>query len=253
MKSSISKYIIFLLLFSLPLIIWALTSQRLETRQFADDGNLSLTPTATPSATPSLTPTPTNSPPHCNGLSVNPIAGSVPLTVSFACAGYDPNNDITAAEFGFGNDDKRLVEQSAGQFGSVTTTYTYTKAGSYHVTCRLRDNNQAFSDYPQYCTNTVDVRVGSPPRTPTTSTTPRPTATPTSAEKGADTPLVFLGGAQISPAPTVTPYPPAATPVPYTAPKELTQNFGQLGKIALVSIVTVIIALLLKRFIGGSN
>lgn len=252
-------YIILIIFFALPIILWAVSSQNTDIRSRAD---LSTTPTTTPSstpvltptltitpsATPTITPTPTNSPPRCSGLSVSPGAGSKPLTVNFTCAGYDVDNDITAAEFGFGGSEKRLVEKPAGTFGSVTTSYTYTNAGTYNVTCRVRDNNQAFSNYPDYCKYTVVVTDNA--LTPT----PRRTPTPTKAAQGDDL-IIFTGSV-----PTVTPTPTPAvttltpTPTPAKSWFRLDRNWWSGEKIAqlimmvIVSGLTIIVALLLHGF-----
>lgn len=247
MKSSRIKSIVIIALIALPIIVWAINNQNFELRQRATDEGLTPTPSVTPSATPTITPTPTNSPPNCSGLSVNPIAGGAPLTVNFSCAGYDPDNDITAVEFGFGDTNKRLVEKSAGQFGSITTTYTYNSTGSYHVTCRVRDNNMAYSDYPQSCQSTVNVYTKS--ASPAATRVPTPIST-SSALAG---PIIYTG-LEATTIPTVTPYPsPTIEVVPTSAPATNTPAIGQLVKVALVSIVTIIIALLLHRFIGGPD
>lgn len=201
----------------------------------------SLTPTRTPTPTPSLTPTPTNSPPRCTGLSVNPGAGAKPLTVKFSCSGYDVDNDITGAEFGFGGDAKQLVEKKAGQFGAITTTYTYTEAGTYNVTCRVRDNNMAFSGYPDYCTYKMVVTQNA--QTPTPIRTPIPTRNP-----NAD--IVILTGSEPTATPTIKPLPtiePTTTPLPQTSFWS-NEKFAQLAMMVVVSGITIIVALLLHGF-----
>ncbi len=253
MKSLPVPVVIFIIILALPLILWATATQNADYRGFADEGSPTptITPSATPTpsvtntptATPTITPTPTNSPPRCNGISVNPGAGTKPLTVNFSCAGYDPDNDITAAEFGFGGDQKRLVEKSVGRFGSITTTYTYTEAGRYNVTCRLRDNNMAFSSYPDYCTYTVIVTGNA--LTPTPIRTPMPTRTP---QRDDDDLLLFTGSA-----PTQTPQPTAvptiAVPLPTPAPTFWSnEKFAQLVMMVIVSGITIIVALLLHGF-----
>lgn len=242
-------YIILIIFFLLPVILWAVGTKNTEIRSRAD---LTTTPTVTPSATPPVTPsatltpsaTPTNSPPRCSGLSVQPGAGSKPLTVNFTCAGFDADNDITAAEFGFGGSEKRLVEKAAGTFGTVTTSYTYTQAGTYNVTCRVRDNNQAFSSYPDYCKYTVIVTDNA--LTPTPRRTPAPTKSP--AAKNDDL-ILFTGSA---PTPTSTPIitPAIITPTPSPATKSWWSNekIAQLTMMVIVSGLTVIVALLLHGF-----
>lgn len=192
-------------------------------------------------ATPSATPTPTNSPPHCTGLSAYPGAGAKPLTVQFSCAGFDPDNDISAAEFGFGGDTKRLVEKSAGQFGAITTTYTYAEEGTYNVTCRIRDNNMAFSAYPDYCTYKVIVTENM--QTPTPMRTPVPTRNP---EKD----IIIFTGNEPTVIPTIKPLPtiePTTAPIPE---KSFWSNekFAQLAMMVIVSGITIIVALLLHGF-----
>ncbi len=241
MKRLLILYIILIIFFALPIILWAIGSQNTDIRSRAD---LSTTPTVTPSPTPTLTPTPTNSPPRCSGLSVSPGAGSKPLTVNFTCAGYDADNDITAAEFGFGGSEKRLVEKPAGTFGSVTTSYTYTNAGTYNVTCRVRDNNQAFSNYPDYCKYTVVVTDNT--LTPTPRRTPTPTKTAQAGE--GDGLIIFTGSV-----PTVTPSPTPAittlTPTPTPAKSWWSgEKVAQLTMMVIMSGLTIIVALLLHGF-----
>ncbi len=241
-------YILLISLFLLPIILISLTSQNADIRSKADD---STTPTATPSTTPTttptptITPTPTNAPPGCNGISANPGSGAKPLTVNFSCAGYDPNNDITAVEFGFGNDQKRLVEKNVGQFGSITTSYTYDKAGSYNVTCRVRDNNMTFSDYPGYCTYTVVVTENSLTPTPQRSPTPTRVVTKAPVSPNTDAPLILTGDTASTPTPTAT-----IAPAPTTRVSSFWNNekVAQLVMMVLVSGVTIVAALLLHGF-----
>lgn len=254
-------YVVLIIVVGLPIFLWAVFSESTDIRSRAD---LSTTPTATPSVsltptitltptltptpttTPTLTPTPTNSPPRCSGLSVSPGAGSKPLTVSFACAGFDPDNDITAAEFGFGGSEKQLVEKGAGQFGSITTTHTYTQAGSYNVTCRVRDNNQVFSGYPDYCKYTVVVTDNS--LTPTPRRTPMPTMIPPEKQDG---PIIYSGD---EPSVTATPTILPATPTPVISQTSQTGSWWSNEKIAqlvmmfMVSGITIVVALLLHGF-----
>lgn len=247
---------------ALPLLLWSLSIESLDTRSRADNGTTSLTPTATPSATltpsitPSLTPTPTNSPPRCNGLSANPAAGPKPLTVNFACAGYDPDNDITAAEFGFGGDEKQLVEKKLGQFGAISTTHTYTKAGTYHVTCRVRDNNMAFSNYPEYCQYNIIVSENAltptPQRSPIPQRSPTPTRKPSPTREVVnrdDAPIV-LPGSIPSATPTMSP---TVAVTPTTTPAAAVsfwsnEKIAQLVMMVMVSGITIIVALLLHGF-----
>lgn len=267
MKSSANKLIIVLLLITLPLFIWTIisgTPQDVRSRATGTDTPTpsetplitetpsvtpSITPSVTPSATPTITPTPTNAPPICLGLSVNPGAGPKPLTVKFSCAGYDANNDITAAEFGFGAGQKQTVEStSVGQYGSITTTYTYTTSGSYNVTCHVRDNNNAWSNYPSYCTYTVVVSDNA--LTPTPYRTPYPTQSV--GISGNDGPVILSGRLPtLTQSPTIVPtnvptiMPPKPTPAPSLWANE---KVRQLLIMVVVSVITIIVALTLHSF-----
>ncbi len=243
-------YIVLLIVIGLPILLWAVGSETYDVRSRADlsttpttTPSITLTPTltVTPSTTPTITPTPTNSPPRCTGLSVSPGAGSKPLTVTFACAGFDPDNDITAAEFGFGGSEKQLVEKGTGQFGSITVTHTYTQAGSYNVTCRVRDNNQVFSTYPDYCKYTVVVSDNS--LTPTPRRTPMPTMTPEIS------PIVYPGSTTtIAPTPTQPTVTIAPTPTTTQTSWWSNEKIAQLVMMFMVSGITIIVALLLHGF-----
>lgn len=253
MKSLPLPILLFIAFLALPIILWATATQQADIRSLAQDAGVtptvtpSATPTVTPSATPTITPTPTNSPPRCSGLSVKPGAGAKPLTVSFACAGYDPDNDITAAEFGFGGSEKQLVEKGTGQFGSITTTHTYTEAGTYNVTCRVRDNNQVFSDYPSYCKYTVVVSDNN--LTPTPRRSPTPTRAPAATTPGND-PILFMGGTipTGSPSPTLAAETPTPIPTPQVQSWWTSEKISQLVMMVIISGLTVVVALLLHGF-----
>lgn len=213
----------------------------------AEVNTTTITMTNSSGATPTPTPTGTNGniPPSCNGLSVSPTSGNKPLTVSFACAGSDADNDVTAAEFDFGNGNKKLVEKSIGQFGSIVTTYTYQTAGTYTVTCRVRDNIQKFSSIPDICKRSVTVKTTAP----ATSTSAR---TPT-ASSSAD-PVIYTGTEEVL-LPYATPTAVLrATPTPIQLPIARGNNkLFQIGTILLVSIVTIAVGLILRRVMGDPN
>jgi PKD repeat protein len=238
MKLSIGKLIVLLLIIAVPMFVWGTMSQNLETRQFAtDDG---ITPTATPSATPTNSP---NAVPTCSGLSTIPSSGTKPLTVSFACAGNDTNNDITAAEFDFGEGSKVVVEKGIGQFGSLTATHTYTSVGTYNATCRVRDNNQAYSTIPENCKRVITVSAVTP--------------APTKAASGSSDMVIYTGStasptAYIAP-PTPTQEPIIPTPIITPKPTQDYSKFWQLGQVALISVITIAVGLLLRHLVGGSD
>ena len=202
-----------------------------ELRKLADE----ITPTLTP------TPTPKNVLPTCLGLSVSPLIGKTPLELTLSCAGVDGNNDITAAEFGLDGDQKRTVEKSVGQYGTITTKVRYEKAGSYVVTCRVRDNNYEWSNIPSNCSNTVNVSLAE-----TIVIKPEVTPTPIYEEP---TPTQILE----SPTPTMTSAPlETITPTP-TKSGISQETFFMTGKIVLISIVTILVGLLLKKLIDGNE
>ncbi|MEK7577274.1 MAG: hypothetical protein AAB492_01480 [Patescibacteria group bacterium] len=180
--------------------------------------------------------------PTCLGLSVSPLIGKTPLELTLSCAGVDGNNDITAAEFGLGGDQKRTVEKNVGQYGTITTKVRYDKAGSYVVTCRLKDNNNEWSSIPSDCSNIVKVTTAE-----TIVATPRPTAIPTYVEP---TPT-FSQGETPTPTEIITPLP-TITPVPIKSAVSNDSLF-MIGKIVLISTVTILVGLLLKKLISGDE
>lgn len=132
-------------------------------------------PTATPTNTGAPTATPTNPPgntkPECTGLTIEPLTGIPPYTVTLVCSGKDVDGDITAVEFTLPNGTKKLVEQNVGSPGSLTTTYTVTTGGAYSFSCQVRDNNNVWVS-----SDACRISVGP---TPTSGPTPTPTPIPT--------------------------------------------------------------------------
>lgn len=220
-------------------------------------------PTTTPLPTnttapgqPTNTPSPTTSGnriPTCSGLGVNPSSGYKPLTVNFSCSGNDADNDITTAEFDFGNGSKIVIDRNIGQVGSISTSYTYSTVGTFTATCRLKDNNQAFSTVPDACKKTI-----------TTSTrvyTAAPSRTPTQRAGSTNAPRAPI------PSPTIgfgsrivlAPY---ATPTPLLLPQPETPTPKSLAKISTDAInmaiaggvlLFIILILLLLRYLGRKS
>lgn len=144
-------------------------------------GGTTLTPTATstPTGTQAPTATPTlaqgNTKPTCTGLTVTPSSGTgVPFTATATCTGNDSNGTIAGAEFVFGDRTSQVVDKNVGNAGSITVNHTYREVGSLRVTCRVRDNNNSYSDSAGDCTKVITIRPGT-----TGSVTGAPTATPT--------------------------------------------------------------------------
>lgn len=114
-------------------------------------------PTSTPTTAPGITPTPTpiqsgNTIPTCVILSSNTsLAVGAPLTVNFTCSGVDPDGYINGAEFTFGDGTHDTIIKNVGSPGSISTTHTYTTIGTLGPTCRVRDNNNVFSNATNDC------------------------------------------------------------------------------------------------------
>lgn len=152
-------------------------------------------PTLTPVPTVTATPTPagtggtnTNTNPTCVTLTVNPLSGYAGNEVSFSCNGVDSDGDITAVHFDFGNNYTRVLTQNVGSPGSISTTYSYPYAGTYEATCRVRDNNEVWTNISDSCKRTVTIFSKTATPTPTraqsfvnytTNTAPNTVATPT--------------------------------------------------------------------------
>lgn len=216
--------------------------------------------TPTPTATPGIgggnpTPTPTGNPgnqePACSSLSVSPSTGTKPLSVTFICSGSDPDNDLTAAEFSFGNTGTRIIEKNVGQHGTFSTTYTYSVPQTYLVSCRVRDNNGWWSQTPASCQKFVMV-------TQATGPTPTPARAVSRGTTGTTGPLVFSGAT-----PTPIKLMPYATPTPIPEFVDLadgsstgsadsgfwsTDRLNQLFIMLAVSAVTIAIAFALQSY-----
>ena len=145
------------------------------------------TPSGTPTHTPTATPTgTTNTTPECTDLALNPSSGTPPFSVTLVCTGKDPDGDITAVEFTLPDGTTKLVEQNVGSPGSLSTTYTISQDGSYNFSCRVRDNNQKFSEIPDVCRKSINLNVEVTP-------TPRPVG-PTSTPSPIPTPKIPVSG-----------------------------------------------------------
>ncbi len=167
------------------------------------------TPTVTPVPTATSAPSNNNLNPVCEGLSVNRTNGIAPMTVTLTCTGSDANNDVNFAEFSFGDNQEQHIEKNVGQKGSISTNHTYTITGSFIASCRVRDNNAAFSSRPETCKKTITVSRAVPTATRAIASptpTPIPTPTPTIG-----TQIVVLS--TVTPTPEDVPLPPAPSPV----------------------------------------
>ena len=156
-------------------------------------GTITSTPTGTitntPTGTLTSTPTPTtqgNTTPECIDLTLNPTSGTAPLSLTLKCTGKDTDGDITAVEFTPPDGTTKLVEQNVGSPGSLTTTYTVPQDGSYNFSCRVRDNNQKFSDVSDACKKSLHLNIEVTP-------TPRPFG-PTSTPSPIPTPKIPVSG-----------------------------------------------------------
>ena len=147
-----------------------LTNCAQQTNQIAVSYTGESTPTNTPTPTPlpgtTLTPTPTPTPgaggsntiPTCVMLSSDTsLAVGIPLAVTFTCSGVDPDGYINAAEFTFGDRSSDTIYKNAGSPGSISTTHTYTTIGTLGATCRVRDNNNVFSNATNDCKRIISI------------------------------------------------------------------------------------------------
>lgn len=167
------------------------------------------TPTPTPTPTPGQAGT--NTIPTCVILSSNTsLAVGTPLTVTFTCSGVDPGGYINAAEFTFGDGTSDTIYKNAGSPGSISTTHTYTTIGTLGASCRVRDNDNVFSNSTNDCKRIIVIN----PK-PTSATARTYYQRVIAPEKGSVIPFV-------TPTPEVvalvyeTPIPevPTATPTP---------------------------------------
>ena len=128
------------------------------------------------------TPTPTsvsggtNTAPYCANLATDiTTATGTPQTVSFTCAGVDPGGLILAAGFVFGDGTSQVVEKNVGSPGSISTTHTYTTIGTLGASCRVRDNDGAYSPTVDACKRIITIRPAQAAATGTPRITPTPT------------------------------------------------------------------------------
>jgi len=101
-----------------------------------------------------------NIPPQCTGLSASPTEGTAPLTVKFTGSGADSDGKVFSFEFSFGDGGEQTIEKNPLTSKGVETqdvSHTYTKAGSYTASLRVKDNNNAISIVPETCKVTITV------------------------------------------------------------------------------------------------
>ena len=196
------------------------------------------TPTGTQNATPTPQPTaPPGQNPTCNFLAVDTNSGPAPLTVSLICAGSDPEDDIWAAEFTFGDGKKQEFSKNVGKNGSFTVAYVFGKGGTYSPSCRVRDISYNYSAPRDECKRTISV-TGNTDGSGAASgvkPSPKPTRKPTPTPKGpSPTPQAVALVEYTSP-----------TPTPVMESKKETKNFD-LPRI-FIGLAIMVVSLL----IGG--
>lgn len=177
------------------------------------------TPTIAAGTTPTPTPTPsqagTNTIPTCVTLSSDTsLAVGAPLTVTFTCSGMDPDGYINAAAFTFGDGTSDTIYKNAGSPGSISTTHTYTTIGTLGATCRVRDNNNVFSNNSNDCKRIIIINP-KPINTASVSYYQRVIA----AGKGSVIPVVTPTPEEVAIVyETPTPEAPSITPTPLAQP-----------------------------------
>jgi uncharacterized membrane protein YccF (DUF307 family) len=168
---------------------------------------------------PTSTPTPgqagTNTIPTCVMLSSDTsLAVGAPAAVTFTCSGVDPDGYINAAEFTFGDNTSDTVYKNAGSPGSISTKHTYTTIGTLGATCRVRDNNNVFSNASNDCKRIIIIN---PKTTNAASRTYYQRVI--AAEKGDVNPLITPTPEQVAIVyETPTPIVPSISPIPSEQP-----------------------------------
>lgn len=110
------------------------------------EGGNSTTPTSTVNEPPTITTQPpttpvpapapaSNQPPTITSFTATPSAGIVPLTVIFTATASDPDGTIASVEWDF--DANGMVDQTTT---ALTTSFTYTKTGTFMTTVMAVDN-----------------------------------------------------------------------------------------------------------------
>ena len=184
---------------------------------YSGDITATSTPTPTTTSGTTVTPTPTqvpgnNTSPSCTHLTTDVVSAvGTPLAVTFTCSGSDPDGTITASEFIFGDGTSQVVEKSAGSSGSIATTHTYTTIGTLGASCRMRDNNQAYSSIPDSCKKIIKIK-----QAPKTITASAQTGSSTTVRTPA---LVSIISETPTPEPEAVLPSPETTPEPYQAPQ----------------------------------
>lgn len=193
--------------------------------------------TPTPTLPAGISPTPTQIPgnntvPVCASLAANVTSGvGTPLAITFTCSGVDPDGDITAAEFSFGDRTTHTVYKNVGSPGSLSTTHTYTTIGSLGATCRVRDNNQVWSSVSEGCKKIIQI---SPAAKKIAATlTPRISPAPVAADIIPETP-------------SPTPWP-ELSPTQEPEKPEDTSGKNPWVIVAILAVAGGIILLLLRR------
>ena len=115
-------------------------------------------PTTVPEATPTPTPTPTGAPApvtevealKCLSLSATPKGGEIPLKVTFTARASDTAR-AEAYRFAFG--DGQVDETSV-----ATTSHTYSSAGTYTASVRVKDSAGVLTPETSLCQATISAR-----------------------------------------------------------------------------------------------
>jgi hypothetical protein len=209
----------------------------------SETNNATITFTNSPDISPTATGTqPTGKPntaPNCSSLSISPNTGFVPISITATCAASDGENDIVSAEFDFGDGTKKVVDQNVGQYGSISTTHTYTQSGLFTILCRVKDNNQAFSAIINECKTSVEIKSHAQPTASNTlETTPKtksPTITPIALEE-----VVTPTSIQATLEPTYTPISIS------TAAAVQTSMLFQIGKIIAITVIVIMLAFVIR-------
>lgn len=209
LKKSLIYLLVIFVIVSLIVVFWSLLGKN-KTKINLPRWLVS-TPTSLPTASPPISPTlvlspspipsaaveleitfavrqsgevQSNLPPLCTSLKADKINGSAPLVVKFAGSGRDQDKKISSFVFDFGDGRTDKIAKVSTTDKELTTTevsHTYTKNGTFLVTLKMIDNNNAESVIPDVCK--VSITVGAETESLNKATTPTKTQITTTPTK----------------------------------------------------------------------
>lgn len=201
-------------------------------------------PTATPTPQPGV-----NSEPSCTGVSSLPTSNATTFsTITIWCQGTDPDGNLNGAQFDFGDGNQRIITGSPSD-GKISTTYKYAKAGTYGISCKVRDSAGAWSSIPEICKSKVTITQGITGTDGISALLPTPTTKPVT---GVPTPTPTIPQIVMADYVSPTPYVSEEKSVDETSE---TAEENPLQRILLYAgggiIIVSILLFLVKKLTGG--